>query len=162
LKIPKRYSEAIVFENFLKDNIFTTKVHCTVHQLSKLNETDPVRIRFFSLWNYGTSVARTSDSSNTFWQSLQFGYIFLMANFQILANDNFIFFHLNLKQLYLFLWYYIDIKTQVNQNFTTSTFLFLGYLGTVHQLSKRNETVPGQNQIFFSLKLRDLDGLIFR
>ena len=34
--------------------------------------------------------------------------------------------------------------------------------GTVHQLSKRNETVPGQNQIFFSLKLRDLGGLNFR
>jgi len=30
-----------------------------------------VRIWFFSLWNYGTSVARTSDSSNTFWQSLR-------------------------------------------------------------------------------------------
>ena len=34
-------------------------------------------------------------------------YIFLMANFLILANDPFLFFHLNLKQLYLFLWYYI-------------------------------------------------------
>ena len=28
------------------------------------------RTRFFSLWNYGTSVARTSDNSNTLWQSL--------------------------------------------------------------------------------------------
>jgi hypothetical protein len=27
-----------------------------------------------------------------------------------------------------FFWYYIDIKTQVNRNFTTSTFLFLGLL----------------------------------
>jgi hypothetical protein len=51
-----------------------------------------------------------------------------MANFQILANERFLFFHLNLKQLYLFLWYYTDIQTQVNRNFTTSTFLFLGYL----------------------------------
>ena len=34
--------------------------------------------------------------------------------------------------------------------------------GTVYQLSKRNETVPGQNQIFFSLILRDLGGSNFR
>jgi hypothetical protein len=35
LKIPKRYSEAVVFENFLKDYIFfTRKAHFTVHQLS--------------------------------------------------------------------------------------------------------------------------------
>ena len=34
--------------------------------------------------------------------------------------------------------------------------------GTVHQLSKRNENVPGQNQIFFSLKLRDLGGSNFQ
>jgi hypothetical protein len=33
-----------------------------------------------------------------------------------------------LKQLYLFLWYYIDIKTEVNRHLTTSTFLFFGYL----------------------------------
>jgi len=51
-----------------------------------------------------------------------------MANFQILANGHFLFFYLNLKQLYLFLWYYIDTKTQVNRNFSTRTFLFFGYL----------------------------------
>jgi hypothetical protein len=27
-----------------------------------------------------------------------------------------------------FFWYYIDIKTHVNRNFTTSTFLFFGFL----------------------------------
>ena len=31
--------------------------------------------------------------------------------------------------------------------------------GTVNQLSKRNEIVSGQNQIFFYLKLRDFGGL---
>jgi hypothetical protein len=31
--------------------------------------------------------------------------------------------------------------------------------GTVNQLSKRNEIVLGQNQIFFDLKLRDFGGL---
>ena len=51
-----------------------------------------------------------------------------MVNLQILANDHFLFFYLNLKQLCLFLWYHMDIKTQINRNFTTSTFLFLGYL----------------------------------
>ena len=52
-------------------NIFTTKVHGTVHQLSQRNETVPVRIRFFFLSEiFGSSVARTSERSNTFWQSL--------------------------------------------------------------------------------------------
>ena len=51
-----------------------------------------------------------------------------MANFQILASDHFLFFYLNLNQLHLFLWYHMDIKTQVNRNFTTSIFLFFGYL----------------------------------
>jgi hypothetical protein len=37
------------------------------HSVMKLSQA---RTRFFSLWNYGTSVARTSDSSNTLWQSL--------------------------------------------------------------------------------------------
>ena len=48
----------------------------------------------------------------------------LMENFQILANDLFFLYNLNWN----FFWYYIDIKTQVNRNFTTSTFLFLGFL----------------------------------
>ena len=72
LKIPKRYSEAVVFENFLKDSIFLRQrsmVLCISYQsVMKLSR---VRIGFFSLWNYGTSVAWTSDSSNTFWQSLR-------------------------------------------------------------------------------------------
>ena len=37
------------------------------HSVMKLSR---VKTRFFSLWNYETSVAQTSDSSNTFWQSL--------------------------------------------------------------------------------------------
>ena len=34
--------------------------------------------------------------------------------------------------------------------------------GTVHQLSKRNETVQSQNQVFLSLKSRDLGDTNFR
>ena len=54
-----------------------------------------------------------------------------MANFQILAF--FFFFKLNLKQLYLFplvlsFFFYTHIKTQVNRNFSTSTFLLFWYL----------------------------------
>ena len=48
-------------------------------------------------------------------------YIF---NFQILANDYFLpFFKFEFKAIiFISFWYYIDIKTQVNRNFTTSTF----------------------------------------
>ena len=47
-----------------------------------------------------------------------------MSKFQILANDFFLFEFVAI--IFGFFWYYINIKTQVNQNFTTSTFLFFG------------------------------------
>ena len=49
----------------------------------------------------------------------------LMENFQILANDHFLFYLSWIWSNYMcFFWYYIDIETHVNRNFTTSTFLF--------------------------------------
>ena len=53
----------------------------------------------------------------------------LMENFQILANDHFLFYLSWISSNYMcFFWYYIDIKTHVNRNFTTSTFLFFLFL----------------------------------
>jgi hypothetical protein len=51
-----------------------------------------------------------------------FFYIFLMANFKIVAI--FIFLYLNLKNN-CFFWVLYTHKTQVNRNFRTSTFLLL-------------------------------------
>lgn len=50
-------------------------------------ELSRVRSIFLSLWNYATAVARTSDNSNTYWQSLsvwasevlQYLFLFLFA-----------------------------------------------------------------------------------
>jgi hypothetical protein len=52
-----------------------------------------------------------------------------MANYLILANDHFLFILIWIWSNYIcFFWYYIHIKTQVNRNFSTSTFLFIWYL----------------------------------
>jgi hypothetical protein len=54
-----------------------------------------------------------------------------MASFQILANDHFLFFLFEFEAIIFASFdiiYSIDVKTQVNRNFTTSTFQFLGYL----------------------------------
>jgi hypothetical protein len=51
----------------------------------------------------------------------------LMANFQILANDHFLLFEFEFEAImFFFFGYYLHIKTQVNRNFSTSTFLFWG------------------------------------
>jgi hypothetical protein len=52
-----------------------------------------------------------------------------MENVLILANGHFLFYLSWIWSNYMcFFWYYIDIKTHVNQNFTTSTFLFFWFL----------------------------------
>jgi len=51
--------------NFFYDKgpLYCASVYHSVMKLSGM------RTWLFSPWNYGTSVARTSDNSNTFWQS---------------------------------------------------------------------------------------------
>jgi hypothetical protein len=51
-----------------------------------------------------------------------------MDNFQILANERFLFFSFEFEAIIFISLVLYDIQTQVNRNFTTSTFLFLGYL----------------------------------
>ena len=52
-----------------------------------------------------------------------------MANFQILANDRFLFFSFEFEAIiFVSLVLYRHKKTQVNRNFTTRTFLFFWYL----------------------------------
>jgi hypothetical protein len=84
--IGKRYSEAVVFEDFLKDWIFfTRKVHDSVHQLSQRNETVP-------WWNC-PMMKLSRNETVPWWNCLV-----------MLAIDHFLLFlNLNLKQLYLFL-----------------------------------------------------------
>ena len=63
------YSDGCKIQVLASDrhNILTGLFRFMRSQLSSLDYC----ISNITLWNYGTSVARTSDNSDTFWQSLR-------------------------------------------------------------------------------------------
>ena len=131
------------------------------HSIMKLSR---VRIRFFSLWNYGTSVARTSDSLNTFWQSLRVRASEVLLYFLFIA--------LNYKKVILgpfgqcdiilfFILMNMDDLQYIAMEIISFHFLFVGITSTNRRLhtyiwTRRPNGVDlssGRNQCIFRSKL---------